>query len=104
MNRYHRSVFSMSDGCFLIEIPAKPRKILEIRELHVVSKHVLFLKVLDLWIKSQRVGKNLSAKATSLGENCWIFSIVSFFPLVFAHMVDVAPDVGFRRSDRKSVV
>jgi hypothetical protein len=98
VNRYHQSVFSMSDGCFLIEIPAKPRKILEIRELHVVSKHVLFLKVLDLRINSQQVGKNLRAKATSPGENCEIFSIVSSFSSIFPRTVDVAPDVGFRRS------
>jgi hypothetical protein len=75
--------FSMSEGYFPIEIPAKPGKILAIRELHVVSERVLFLKVLDLRIKSQRVGKNLCAKATSPGENCEIFSIVSFLSSVF---------------------
>jgi hypothetical protein len=98
VNMCHQSGFPYRKAIFLIEIPAKPGKILAIRELHVVSECVLFLKVLDLWIKSQRVGMNLSAKATSPGENCGIFSIVSFLPSVFAHMVDVAPDVDFRRS------
>ena len=32
------------------------------------------------------------------GENCEIFSIVLFHPLVFAHTVDVVPEVGFQRS------
>ena len=59
----------MSKGHFLIEISAKPRKILAIRELHVMATCVLFLKVLDLRINSQRVGKNLCAKVTSSGEN-----------------------------------
>uniref|UniRef100_A0A2N9EHT2 Uncharacterized protein n=1 Tax=Fagus sylvatica TaxID=28930 RepID=A0A2N9EHT2_FAGSY len=59
----------MLEGHFLIEIPAKPGKILAIRELHVVAALVLFLKVPDLRINSQRVGKNLCAKVTSSGEN-----------------------------------
>jgi hypothetical protein len=63
-----------------------------------MSECVIFLKVLDLQIKLQQVGKNLSARATSLGENCGIFSIVSFLPSIFARTADVAPDVGFRHS------
>jgi hypothetical protein len=60
-----------------------------------MSKRVLFLKVLDLWIKSQRVGKNLSAEATLPGENYEIFSIVSLFSSIFPRAVDIVPDVGF---------
>jgi hypothetical protein len=86
----------MSKGCFPIEIPAKSGKILAIRELHVMSERVLFIKVPNLRINSQRVGKNLRAKVTSLGENCEIFSIVSLFLSIFPCTVDVAPDVGFR--------
>jgi hypothetical protein len=52
-NRGHRSVFSSPEGCFPIWIPIKPGKILVIRELHVMSEHVFFLKFLDLRIKSQ---------------------------------------------------
>jgi hypothetical protein len=97
-NGGRQSVCSMSKGNFPIEIPVKPGKILAIRELQVVSERVLFLKVLDLQIKSQRVGKNLCTKATSPGENCEIFTIVSFLLSIFPCAVDVAPDVGFRRS------
>uniref|UniRef100_A0A2N9FK24 Uncharacterized protein n=1 Tax=Fagus sylvatica TaxID=28930 RepID=A0A2N9FK24_FAGSY len=42
-NRGHRSVFGPPEGNFPVKIPARPRKILAIRELHAVSKHVLFL-------------------------------------------------------------
>jgi hypothetical protein len=90
--------FSSSEGCFPIEILTKPGRILTIRELYVVSERVLFLKVPDLRIKSQRVGKNLCAKATSSGVNCEIFSIVFFLSSIFLCTVDIAPDVGFRRS------
>jgi hypothetical protein len=65
VNRGRQSVFPTSNGCFPIEILARPGKNSAIRELHVVSEHVLFLKVLDLRIKSQRVEKNLSTRATS---------------------------------------
>ena len=61
--------FSMPEGHFLIEIPAKQGKILAIRELNVLAALVLFLKVQDLRINSQWVGKNLYAKVTSPGEN-----------------------------------
>jgi hypothetical protein len=38
----------MPEGHFPIKIPAKPGKILVIRELHVMAEHVLFLKVPNL--------------------------------------------------------
>ena len=41
-NRGHRSVFGPSEDIFPIEIPARPGKILTIREFHTMSEHVLF--------------------------------------------------------------
>jgi hypothetical protein len=41
-NRGHQSVFGLSEGIFPIEIPARPGRILTIREFHAVSEHVLF--------------------------------------------------------------
>ena len=51
-NGGHRSVFGLPKGYFPIKIPARPEKILTIRELYVVHECVFFLKVLDLRIKA----------------------------------------------------
>uniref|UniRef100_A0A2N9FG90 Uncharacterized protein n=1 Tax=Fagus sylvatica TaxID=28930 RepID=A0A2N9FG90_FAGSY len=64
-NRGHRSVFGSLEDVFPIKIPARPGKILAIQELHVVFEHVLSLKVMDLRITLQRVGKNLCASVAS---------------------------------------
>uniref|UniRef100_A0A2N9J4K9 Uncharacterized protein n=1 Tax=Fagus sylvatica TaxID=28930 RepID=A0A2N9J4K9_FAGSY len=98
-NRGHRSVFGSPEGIFPIEIPTRPGKILAIRELHVVSKHVLFLTHLSSRIKLAVSRKELCARARHpRGENYEIFSMVLFLLPVFARVVDVAPDVRFRRS------
>jgi hypothetical protein len=67
MNRGHQSVFGSPEGNFPIEIPARLGKILVIRELHAVSEHVLFLKVMGSRITFQRDGNNLCASVTSSG-------------------------------------
>jgi hypothetical protein len=67
VNRGHRSVFGPPEDNFPIGIPARPGKILAIRELHAVSEHVLSFKVIDLRITLQRVEKNLCASVTSSG-------------------------------------
>ena len=41
-NKGHRSVFGPSEGIFPIKIPARPGKILTIREFHAMSERVLF--------------------------------------------------------------
>jgi hypothetical protein len=55
---------------FPTKIPAKPEMLPANRELHIVAEVVRFLKVPDLWINSQRVGKSLCAKMVSCGDKC----------------------------------
>jgi hypothetical protein len=60
--------FSVTENHFPTEIPAQPGKIFEIREFDVVAKHVFFLKVLNLWINSQRAKKTLRGKVIPQDE------------------------------------
>jgi hypothetical protein len=69
------------------------------RELHVVAGVSIFLTHPGLWINSQRAGKTLRAKAIVREEKRVRFSArFSYFSFVFARTVDLAPNVGFRRS------
>ena len=92
----------MSELFFLVfpaKIPAKRGKPPLNREFHVVAGVAIFLTHLGLWINSQRAGKTLRAKAVVREEKCVRFSAhFSYFLFVFACTVDLAPDVGFRRS------
>uniref|UniRef100_A0A2N9HMN1 Uncharacterized protein n=1 Tax=Fagus sylvatica TaxID=28930 RepID=A0A2N9HMN1_FAGSY len=84
---------------FSVKIPAKRGMLSANRELRLVAGVVVFLMHLGLQIKSQRVRRNPHAKAVVWEENHVRFSArFPYFLSVFVRTVDLAPDVGFRRS------
>uniref|UniRef100_A0A2N9FJU9 Uncharacterized protein n=1 Tax=Fagus sylvatica TaxID=28930 RepID=A0A2N9FJU9_FAGSY len=98
-SRVHRGVFGPFEGSFPIRIPADPDKFLAIREFHVVHGCVLFPMCPGSQINLLRVRKTLCASvATSVETIPGTFSKTLFCRPVFTRVVDVAPDVGFRRS------
>ena len=84
---------------FPVKIPAKRGKLPVNRELSLVARVAVFLTHLGSWIKLQRVGRNPRVKAVVWEEKRVRFSArFPYFLSTFTRTVDVALDVGFRRS------
>uniref|UniRef100_A0A2N9HS50 Aminotransferase-like plant mobile domain-containing protein n=1 Tax=Fagus sylvatica TaxID=28930 RepID=A0A2N9HS50_FAGSY len=98
-NRGHRGVFGPFEGSFPIRIPAGPDKFLAIREFHVVHGMCLLSNVpglADQLVASQE--DSVRKRGNVGGKIPGTFSKTLFCRPVFTRVVDVAPDVGFRRS------
>jgi hypothetical protein len=84
---------------FPVKIPAKRGIPPANRELRLAAGVAVFIMHPGSQINSLRVGKNPCAKAVVREEKRVRFSArFPYFLSVFARTVDLAPDVGFRRS------
>uniref|UniRef100_A0A2N9HSC4 Uncharacterized protein n=1 Tax=Fagus sylvatica TaxID=28930 RepID=A0A2N9HSC4_FAGSY len=98
-NRGHRGVFGPFEGSFPIRIPARPDKFLAIREFHVVHGMCPSFQCARARRSTCCESGRLCAQAWQRRwENSGNFSKTLFRRPVFTRVVDVAPDVGFRRS------
>uniref|UniRef100_A0A2N9H7B6 Uncharacterized protein n=1 Tax=Fagus sylvatica TaxID=28930 RepID=A0A2N9H7B6_FAGSY len=96
-NRGHWSVFGLPEGNFPIEIPARPEKILTIREFHAVSEYVLFLKVMGSRITFQRFSRAWIAIVLDVGFRrswCRRKACITFF---FKVLALYSGELGFAR-------
>uniref|UniRef100_A0A2N9IU06 Uncharacterized protein n=1 Tax=Fagus sylvatica TaxID=28930 RepID=A0A2N9IU06_FAGSY len=92
-------VFGPFEGSFPIGIPASPGKFLAIREFLVVHECVFFPTCTRACRSTCCESGRLCAQAWQRRwKNSGTFSKTLFRRPVFTRMVDVAPDVGFRRS------
>uniref|UniRef100_A0A2N9H994 Uncharacterized protein n=1 Tax=Fagus sylvatica TaxID=28930 RepID=A0A2N9H994_FAGSY len=94
-----RGVFGPFEDSFPIRIPVRPGKILAIREFHVVHEVCLLSNapgLVDQLVASQE--DSARKRGNVGGKSSGIFSTALFRRPVFTRVVDVAPDVGFRRS------
>uniref|UniRef100_A0A2N9H3T6 Uncharacterized protein n=1 Tax=Fagus sylvatica TaxID=28930 RepID=A0A2N9H3T6_FAGSY len=98
-SRVHRGVFGPFEGSFPIGIPASPDKFLAIREFHVVHGMCPSFQCARARRSTCCESGRLCAQAWQRRwENSGTFSKTLFCRPVFTRVVDVAPDVGFRRS------
>uniref|UniRef100_A0A2N9GCZ9 Aminotransferase-like plant mobile domain-containing protein n=1 Tax=Fagus sylvatica TaxID=28930 RepID=A0A2N9GCZ9_FAGSY len=98
-NRGHRSVFGPFEDFFPIGIPARPGKILAIREFHVVHECVFISNVPGLADQLVASQEDSARKRGNVGGKVPEFSAQPYFRRpVFTCVVDIAPDIGFRRS------
>uniref|UniRef100_A0A2N9GB22 DUF4283 domain-containing protein n=1 Tax=Fagus sylvatica TaxID=28930 RepID=A0A2N9GB22_FAGSY len=98
-SRVHRGVFGPFEGSFPIRIPADPDKFLAIREFHVVHGCVLLSNVPGLADQLVASQEDSVRKRGNVGGKIPEISAQTLFRRpVFTRVVDVAPDVGFRRS------
>jgi hypothetical protein len=72
-NRGRRGVFGLSEGIFLVRIPARPEKVLMVREFHTVHEYVFFPTCPGSQINLLRARKTLRASATTSPEKLWKF-------------------------------
>jgi hypothetical protein len=70
-NRGRRSVFGLPEGIFLVRIPARPEKVLTIREFHTMHEYVFFPTCPGSRINLLRARKTLRASATTSAEKLW---------------------------------
>ena len=97
-NRGHQSVFGPLEGFFQSRFRLDRRKFWRSKSSTFYLNMSSFLRIRARGSTRCESGRLCARAWHRRGENCEISNIVLFHLSVFARMVDVAPDVGFRRS------